>query len=69
MEHNKGRKPKADDWLTDKGLTLLQGWSRQGLSNEQISNNIGIHESTLYRWQSIYPDICEAIKKGKEVVD
>ncbi|MFL0501615.1 helix-turn-helix domain-containing protein [Staphylococcus arlettae] len=69
MKHIRGRKPQADDWLTDKGLTLLQGWARQGLSNEQISNNIGIHESTFYRWQSMYSDIREAIKKGKEVVD
>lgn len=69
MKHIRGRKPQADDWLTDKGLTLLQGWARQGLSNEQISNNIGIHESTFYRWQSMYSDIREAIKNGKEVVD
>ena len=69
MKHIRGRKSQADDWLTDKGLTLLQGWARQGLSNEQISNNIGIHESTFYRWQSMYSDIREAIKKGKEVVD
>ena len=69
MKHIRGRKPQADDWLTDKGLTLLQGWARQGLSNEQISNNIGIHASTFYRWQSMYSDIREAIKKGKAVVD
>lgn len=69
MKHIRGRKPQADDWLTDKGLILLKGWARQGLSNEQISNNIGIHESTFYRWQSMYSDIREAIKKGKEVVD
>lgn len=69
MEHNKGRKPKADDWLTDSALTVLNGWAREGLSNEQMANNMGIHISTFYRWKSIYSDFKEAIKKGKEVVD
>lgn len=69
MEHNRGRTPKIDEWLNDKGLTLLKGWARQGLNNEQISNNIGIHISTFYRWQLEHPDFKEAIKKGKEVVD
>lgn len=65
----RGAKPKVDEWLTDKGLTLLHGWARQGLSNTQIANNMGVHEATFYKWKSEHTEIYEAIKKGKEVVD
>lgn len=30
---------------------------------------MGISESTLYDWKNRFPDISEALKKGKEVVD
>ena len=30
---------------------------------------MGIHPSTLYEWKKKYPEINEALKKGKEVVD
>lgn len=57
------------EWLSDEKLTLIQGWAQSGLNNDQIANNIGINRSTLYDWQKKYPDILDAMKKGKEVVD
>lgn len=60
---------KYEQWITEEGLTLLQGWARDGLSNEQIAKNIGINPDTLYTWKKKYPEISEAIKKGKEVAD
>lgn len=30
---------------------------------------MGINIATLYRWKNDFSDICEAIKKGKEVID
>ena len=36
---------------------------------EQIAENIGINPATLYDWKKKYPEISEALKKGKEVVD
>jgi len=62
-------KGKYHKWLTDEGLTLLEGWAREGLSDEQIANNIGIRTSTYYVWLKKHSDISEAIKKGKEVAD
>ena len=61
--------PKYEKWLTPEGLTLLEGWARDGLTDEQIAAKIGIHKSTLYDWKDKYSDFSEAIKKGKEVVD
>ena len=62
-------KGKYQRWLEPDGLLLLEGWARDGLTDEQIAHNMGITAKTLYEWKNKYSDICEALKKGKEVVD
>ncbi len=62
-------KGKYEYWLTDDGLILLEGWARDGLTDEQIAHNMGVTVSTLYAWKNKYSEILEALKKGKEVVD
>lgn len=62
-------KGKYEYWLTDDGLILLEGWARDGLTDEQIAHNMGITSKTLYEWKNKYGDICNALKKGKEIVD
>ena len=51
-------------WLTEDGLTLLEGWARDGLTDEQIAEKIGINRATLYDWKKKYPNISNALKKG-----
>lgn len=48
---------------------MLESWARNGLTDEQIAHNIGITAKTLYEWKNKYSEICESLKKGKEVVD
>ena len=62
-------KGKYEYWLSPEGLTLLEGWARDGLTDEQIADNCGISVATLYRWKKAHCEICDALKKGKEVVD
>lgn len=62
-------KGKYHDWITDEGLLLIEGWARDGLTDEQIAHNMGIKRQTLYEWMKRFPDISDALKKGKEVVD
>lgn len=62
-------KSKADYWLTTDGLTLLRGWARDGLTDEQIAHNMEISVATLYNYKNKYSEILEALKKGKEIVD
>jgi hypothetical protein len=69
MQKKQGSKGKYKYWLTDEGLTLLRGWARDGLTDEQIADKCCIVSSTLYEWKKKYPDFSEALKKGKEVVD
>ena len=60
-------KSKWDD-VKDK-LLLVEGWARDGLTDEQIAKNLGINVGTLYRYKNEHDEICKALKKGKEVVD
>lgn len=60
---------KYEYWLTEDGLILLEGWARDGLTDKQISHNIGISEQTLNVWKNKYPSFSESLKKGKEIVD
>ncbi|WP_029265708.1 transposase [Virgibacillus alimentarius] len=65
----KTKRGKFHEWLTDEGLIKIEGWARDGLTDEQIAKNMGIAASTLYDWKNKYPEITEALKRGKEVVD
>jgi DNA-binding XRE family transcriptional regulator len=69
LEVVKVAKGKYAYWLTDEGNTLLAGWARDGLTNEQIARNIGINPDTLYSWEKKYAEISETLKKGKEIAD
>ena len=62
-------KGKYADWLTPEGLLKIEGWARDGLIDEQIAKNMGIHVGTLYDWKNRFPEFSEVLKRGKEVVD
>ena len=53
-------------WLEDENLLLLQGWKRNGLTDEQIAENIGIAPRTLENWKKNHIQIMRALKVGKE---
>ena len=60
---------KATDWLQPEKLLLLEAWARDGLFDDQIAKNMGVSEATLYNYKRKHPEIANAFKKGKEVVD
>lgn len=59
----------AKDWVDENHLILLEGWARDGYSYIDIANKIGISNSTLIKWREKYPEIAEALKNGREIVD
>lgn len=65
----RGSRGKFVEWLKPEGLIKIEGWARDGLTDEQIATNIGISRSTLNEWKKKYSDISDALKRGKEVVD
>lgn len=54
------------EWLKPEKLVLLQGWKRNGLTDEEIAKNIGISRKTLSEWKSKYRNIGDALKIGKQ---
>lgn len=62
-------KGKYQEWLSKDKLILLEGWARDGLTDEQIACKIGINKTTLYDWRKKHPNISNSLKKGKEVAD
>ena len=62
-------KPRYTEWLTQEGLMKLEAWARDGLTDEQISHNMGCNIRTFYVWKKDHPQIDAALRSGKEVVD
>lgn len=62
-------KGKYQEWLEEDNLIKLEAWARNGLTDEQLANNMGINVATLYTWKKKYDEINDALKRGKEVVD
>ena len=55
-------KGKYHYWLTPEGLLLIEGWARDGLTDEEIAKNMGIGIRTLYDWEKRFPQILQSIK-------
>lgn len=69
MAKKTGRKSKYAAFVERKGLVLVEGWARDGLTDDQIAHNIGISRATYYDWKNKYPDFSDALKRSKEVAD
>lgn len=52
-------------WLEEDNLLLLQGWKREGLTDEQVAEKIGVAARTLERWKASHSQISRALKIGK----
>ena len=48
---------------------MLEGLARDGLTDELICKKIGIGARTFYEWMERFPQMAQAIKKGKAPVD
>lgn len=62
-------KGKYQEWLEPEGLLKIEGWARDGLTDEQIAHNMGISAKTLYNWKEKHLQILHAIKRSKDVAD
>lgn len=47
----------------------IEGWARDGLTDDQIAHNMGIAYSTLRDWRDKFPALSAALKRGKAPVD
>lgn len=61
-------KSKYETNVKDK-LILVEGWARNGLTDEQIAKNLGISKDSFYRYKREHTDFSDSLKRGKEVID
>nr|DAH80710.1 MAG TPA: terminase small subunit [Caudoviricetes sp.] len=59
-------KGQYQKWLEKENLILLEGWKRNGLTDEQIAHNMGVNPRTLERWKKNHSQICRALKVGHD---
>lgn len=59
----------VDEWLTDDNLMLLEAWARDGYTESQIAECVGVYPSTINYWKKNYKPIRDALKTGKEIID
>ena len=50
-------------------MILIEGWAREGLSDMQIAEKLGISKTTFYKFKNEHSELSELLKKGKEVID
>ena len=60
---------KYTEWITEEGLLKIEGWARDGLTDKQIAENIGVAYSTFRDWIKRFPALSAPLKRGKEVID
>ena len=60
---------KYTKWITEEGLLKIEGWARDGLTDKQIAENIGVAYSTFRDWIKRFPALSAPLKRGKEVID
>jgi len=64
-----GKTNRAEEWLTEDGLLLLEGWARDGLTDKDIATKqIHCGERTFTSWKKKYDAIRAALKKGRAPV-
>ena len=62
-------KSTVAEWEEPDKLLLLEAWARNGLTDEQISGNMGINVRTLYNWKRKSIRIFQSLKVNKELAD
>ena len=61
----RGRKSKYDTLVKPRFDDILK-WLRNGATEKQIYQNLGINEATFYRYKAEKSEFCEVLKKGQE---
>ena len=62
------RKSRYEEIVQPK-LDVIEGWARNGLTLDDIAQNLGISRQTLNTYKNKHQELREAIEQGKEVAD
>jgi transposase-like protein len=50
-------------------LDIVEGWARDGATDKEMMEALGISNQTFYNWKRLHPEFAEALRKGKEIID
>lgn len=60
---------KYQQWCEGSGLTLLRGWTREGVPEAELARRMGVSASTLREWAAKSPALREALEQRSDAVD
>lgn len=60
-----GRKNYWDELNMDNRLKTIEGWAKQGMTNEEMYNALGVSKDVFYKWQRENEGFKNALMKGK----
>lgn len=58
-----------EDVLSEEGLILIQCLTRDGMYKKDIAEMLGIKVQTFWLWEQKHPELANALRKGKALVD
>lgn len=64
----RGRKNKYDTHVFPR-LEEIAHWCRDGLTEEEICQRLGVSHSSFAEYKKKYPELLDTLKKNKEVAD
>lgn len=56
---------KYERWLTDEGLGLIEAWVREGATEEELGERLGVTQKTLRRWAKEHDQLALALLRGR----
>lgn len=59
-------RPNSSEKIIRDNLDKIQNWSASGLTMKEIAGNLGISDTTLYKYQNEIPELFDCIKKGRQ---
>jgi hypothetical protein len=64
-----GGRPSKYFTNVEPKLLLIEAWARDGVTDEQIAENLEVAYSTFRTYKDDYPALSAALKNGKEIID
>lgn len=56
---------KYERWLTDEGLGLIEAWVREGATEQELAERLGVTRKTLRRWAKEHDQLALALMRGR----
>ena len=63
-----GRPSKYESHVKPK-LLLIEAWARDGVIEAEICKNLDVGKDAFIEYKKLYPELTEALKNGREVID